>query len=64
LPFPISSTFLGSAWPIAFTEVASHCWSGFATKKPSEVNQNVKGAEILVSVVGDDDDVCVRIVSS
>jgi len=33
-------------------------------KKPSEVNQRVKEAEILDSVAGTEGEVCVRIVSS
>lgn len=33
--------FLRSAFPIISTLVASHFWNGFATKKPSAVNQVV-----------------------
>jgi hypothetical protein len=45
-------------------ELASHCWSGLAMKSPSDVNQQVKGAEILVSFAGDEFEFCVRTVSS
>src|ERR1700754_3482352 len=65
LPRPISSTTLfGSAVPIASTELASHCWNGFATKYPSDVNQRVNEADTLVSTTGAVGAFCVRIVSS
>ena len=65
LPLPISSiTLLGSALPTASIVLASHCWNGLATKKPSEVNQRVNDADTFFSVTRDDGDSCVRIVNS
>lgn len=46
LPLPISSTtFAGSASPMMGISDARNCWKGLVTKKPSAVNQRVKGAE-------------------
>ena len=37
--------FLESTWPISGISDASHCWKGFATKKPLTSNHRVKGEE-------------------
>lgn len=43
--------FLASASPTTSILVASHCWNGLATKKPSAVNQVVKGV-LICHVLG------------
>ena len=49
LPRPISSTtFEGSAAPITGISLASHCWKGLGEKYPSDVNQRVNGARMVI----------------
>src|SRR6266496_1065273 len=53
---PDKTTFLGSAFPTTGISVASHCWNGFATNSPFEVNHLVNGVDMVMSLYDDGDE--------